>query len=115
MPLLVNKADNDDPNLQLGTIPASTTGVFTFKVQNDSKTQLVITNAGGSTYDLVHYVTSEEIAKRAGVSRGLSVDVEALTDVSKGYTGSPGMDEVGIRVTTATASEMQLEVREEKS
>jgi len=95
-------------------IPASATGIFVVQVGLGRKMQINIDNPGGSTFNLVGYLFSEDEAAEGGFTRTLAEYETGLTNLKFNSSSITAVKELGIEVTAATASTIQIEILESK-
>lgn len=111
MALLNDNTSVSDGAARQAVVAANVTGVWVFSAIRGRKMSLTVNNPGGSTFDLVHYKFTEAQAQKGGFTRVKTVDESALsaTQISRVSMAS-GVEEVGIEVTSATASPIDLEL-----
>lgn len=93
-------------------VPANTDGVYVFGVSRGRRYALAIGNPGGSTIDLIHYnfTAADDASDKA--TRLKVVDETGLVALQISRFTAIGVAEIGIEITTDTASPVTLELVE---
>jgi len=97
---------------QTGTTPVSTNAEYVFPVNSGKRYQLNISNPGGSTFSVIYYLSSAEQATDKGHTRIKGVLASGLTATAYSMSHDVGVKEIGIEITTHTATAVSFEVLE---
>jgi len=97
-----------------GIIADSVDDEFVFSVNTGKRCQMTVKNAGGSTFDVIYYLISAEEATAAGITRLKGVLATGITATDYNISQEVGVAELGIEVTTNTATGLTVEVLEAK-
>lgn len=94
--------------------PANTSGVFVIPVARGRRYALAVGNPGGSELNLIHYNFTEADDASDNTTRLKVVDETALTALQISRFTVTGVAEIGIEITSDTASPVTIEVVESK-
>jgi hypothetical protein len=95
-----------------GVITAGGTGKFTFKVSPGRRYNMVVDNNTGGVYDIGYYLFSAEDDVTDSMTRVWAADIEGVTASQQIAASIIGMCEIGIDLTTASSTDITVELRE---
>lgn len=91
-------------------IPASTTGEYLLDVDFGSVATIVVDNQGGSTFDIISYNFTDEEDTADSLTKIKAVHESGKTSTNLVRSISAPVLQLGIQVTTATGTPVNVEV-----
>ena len=95
-----------------GIIPSSSTGIFTFKVSPGRRYNMIVNNNTGGTFNVGYYLFTPEDDTVDSMTRVWAQDIKTVTDAQQIAASIIGMEEIGIELTVASSTDIQIELRE---
>lgn len=111
MALLPDSHDSENTSHR-GVVPAGQTGIFVFPVSPGRRYNMIVSGNTGGTFTIGYYLHTAQDDVADGLTRAFAADVENITDAQKNVASVSGMRELGINVTAASSSDIQVELRE---
>jgi hypothetical protein len=103
-----------DGGAKRGTVPAGSTGIFTFTVARGKLYNFVVANNTGGTYNIGYYLFSADDDVNDSMTRTWVDDAAtlAITDAVKNVASVIGAEEIGINITVASSTDLTVELVE---